>query len=510
MNLYLDENSEIKDKKSLFNFINLTLTSLQFKKGKDQEIFKDFKDAVMNNLEKIGKISIDYLQILINTWYSKDQEKVLEKLDKNPEIQLKYVEILVDKFLSKLKENEGNLDDEDKKNIAWIEKILILHLKLLCQLNQKGKVLSYFKQCPYYPRKEAIDICSKYEANDALIYLYKKSGNLQMALEVYEKLIKQKYNSIYDNLKSDNFKKEVNDLQLKSFNELFDNVVTFLEDSDQRYIEENRMWFDFLDKLYELDDDFLKKKININDKNKNYADEFRHTINDKIRTLLEKMIVYVSIKELFDIIFEKNKQATLKEFSPFLLKLLSSFTTQIYLLNYETKFLTNSCIKSQDILYRMICKGVMLKIDNCHSCYQNFEKTLVPREKLIIFRCKHNEHTYCAFKDKDKGNEYAICPICLKKEIEDSVTSGSNNEKLSMSYYNRLLEEKNDKKNKKVEKEEKNNEDTKINVFNFNKGFRRMRAFDNSRINKRNLFYYDISNSLRKEYRKVAWDDLIN
>ena len=503
LKLYLDENTELKDKRNtLFNFINLTLTNLQLKKGKDQEIFKDFKDTVMNNLDKLGKISIDDLQILINTWYSKDKEKVLENLGRNPEIQLKYVEILFRKFLLKLKENEGNLDDDDKKNGKWIDTFLKLHLKLLCQLNKKDKILSYLKQCQYYPRNESIEICTKYEVNDALIYLYKKSGNLQMAFDIYLKLIQNEYDSIYDNLKSDNFKIDVNDLQIEKFNEEFDNIVTFLEENDQKYIEENRMWFDFLDKLYQLDDDFLKKKIKISDKAKNYAD--MQLITNKIKNLLEKMISYVSIKELFDIVFEKNKNDSLKEFKPILLKLLSSFTTQIYLLNYETKFLANTCIKSQDILHKIICKGDMLKIDNCDVCLRNFEKTLVQREKLIIFRCKHNEHTYCCFKDKDKGNEYAICPICLKEEIGNSVTSGSSNEKLSMSYYNKLSQKKGEK-TKKVEKDKKNIEDTKINTFNYNKGFRRMRAFDNSRINKRNLFYYDISKSLREDYQKPEW-----
>ena len=510
LKLYLDENVELKDKrKKFFNFINLTLTSLQNKTGKNQEIFKDFKDTVMNNLDKIGKISIDDLQILINTWYLKDKEKVLINLGKSPKIQLKYVEVLVRKFLLKLKENEGNLDDEDKKNVQWIDTFLKIHLKLLCQLNQKDKILSCFKQCPYYPQKESIEICTKYEVNDALIFLYTKSGNLQMALDTYLKLIQEKYNSIYDNLKSDNFKIEINDLQIKNFNEEFDDIVTFLENNDQKYIEESRMWFDFLNKIYQLDDDFLKKKTKINEKAKNYADDFGKLITDKIKTLLEKMISYVSIKELFDIVFEKNKNDSLKEFEPLFLKLLNSYQAQISLLNYETEFFGNICIRSQDVLHKMICRGDMLKIDNCDVCLYNFEKTLVQREKLVIFRCKHNEHTYCSFKDKDKGNEYKICPLCLKKEIIDSVTSGSNDKKKSMSYYNKLLEKKNEK-NKEIEKDEKKAEETKINAFNYNKGFRRMRAFDNARINKRNLFYYDISNSLRADYQKPEWEVNLN
>ena len=484
LKLYLDENSELKDKReSLFNYINMTLTNLPLKRGKDQEIFKDFKDFVMNNLEKIGKISIDYLQILINTWYSKDKEKVLENLGRIPKIQLKYVEILVEKLLSKLIENGGILDDDDEKDKKWIETFLKVHLKLLCQFKQKDKVLSYLKQCSYYPKNESIKICSEYEANDALIFLYMQSGDLQSAFDVYLNLIQQKYASIYDNLKSDNFKKDVNDLQIESFVKEFNNAVTFLEENNQKYIEENRMWFGFLDKLYKLNDDFLKKKVNISNNKKSYADEFSQLISDKIKFLLEKMILYVSIKELFEIVFEKNKNDSLKEFTPLLLKLLNSFETQISLLNQEDKLLTNSCLISQDILYKMISKGDMLPIDNCDVCLHNFEQNSANKEKLILFKCKHIEHSYCSFKDKDNGTEYAICPLCLKAEIDESVVLDTNNPKLRMLYYHQLSK-KNKEQNKETNKNEETIEDTKINIINYNRGFKKMRALDNRRIKK--------------------------
>ena len=75
----------------------MTLTKLRLKSGKDQQVFKDFKNAVMNNLIRIGEISMNELYSLVNTWYSKEKKEVLNKLSEDPKTQLEYVEILVKK-----------------------------------------------------------------------------------------------------------------------------------------------------------------------------------------------------------------------------------------------------------------------------------------------------------------------------------------------------------------------------------------------------------------------------
>ena len=84
--------------------------------------------------------------------------------------------------------------------------------------------------------------------------------------------------------------------------------------------------------------------------------------------------------------------------------------------------------------------------------------------------------------------------MCLKEEINDCVTSGSNNPKSKMSYYESL------KENNKKEREQKNKEDNTKKIFNPKIAFKRMRAYDNSRIKKRNYIYYDaIYSSLKNK-----------
>ena len=63
-----------------------------------------------------------------------------------------------------------------------------------------------------------------------------------------------------------------------------------------------------------------------------------------------------------------------------------------------------------------------------------------------------------------------------------------------MSYYESL------KENNKKEREQKNKEDNDKKVFNPKIAFRKMRAYDNFRIKKRNSIYYDaIYSSLKNK-----------
>ena len=48
---------------------------------------------------------------------------------------------------------------------------------------------------------------------------------------------------------------------------------------------------------------------------------------------------------------------------------------------------------------------------------------------------------------------------------------------------------------------------TKINIFNYTKGFAKMKGIGNYNKEKKNMFYYDSAHSCRDKYRKVVFDD---
>jgi len=109
------------------------------------------------------------------------------------------------------------------------------------------------------------------------------------------------------------------------------------------------------------------------------------------------MSTYVGVNKILDKICENNKKAEFKEFKPLILKMLESFGSQTHLLHCVRDYLIHTCLEDQNTLQQLNIKGRDLDIDNCDVCEKNFNKTLKDKEKIILFKCDHLEHEYCAF-----------------------------------------------------------------------------------------------------------------
>ena len=492
LDLYLNEETELKDKReTLFPFINMTLTKLKLKSGKDQVIFTEFKSAVMNNLIRIGEINIIELNNLINTWYTKEQKEVINKLSEKPEIQLEYIEILIRKINSSLKENEGILVDEDPE---WVEAILKLHLKLLCYLNKKERILPSLKECPLYPVSDSLELCIRCEVNDALIYLYKKAGYIDKALEVCMNLNVNNYNKIFENLVNKEFNQNLHDLKMIDFNKSYNEAVDILEENEKALSDDHNMWFALLDTVYKFVESFPNQKKLIPEKREKFGEEFGKLLSNKLQNLLEKMSTYVGVNSILEIVSQKNKKAEYKEFKPLLLKMLASFGSQTHLLQCVKNYLIHTCLEDQNTLQQLNIKGRDYDFKYCDECKKDFNKTISNKEKIIIFKCNHIEHDYCSLIG-ESGKE---CPICLQKRIEDSITCSAEDPRSSISMSNYS---KNIGKSKIYDRTK-----TQLNIFNYNRGFRQMRGIDNYNIEKKNMFYYDSAYSCRDKYRQSYYD----
>ena len=475
----------------------MTLTKLKLKKGKDKEVFEDFKNAVMNNILRIAEINLDELNNLINLWYSKEKKEVINKLNDKPEIQLRYIEKLVTKINTALRENEGILVDEDPD---WVDSILKLHIKLLGNLNKKDKILPNLKECPLYPIKDSIDLCKKFQVYDALIYLYKKAGYIDKALDVCLQLIQKTYEAIITNLKSKEFNENLHDLKIMDFNSIYNDAVDILEENEKALGDDHNMWFTLLDNIYKYVENFPKQKKNIPNNREKFGEEVGKLLSDKHIQLLEKMSTYVGVNKILDIICEKNKKAEFREFKPLLLKMLGSFGSQTHLLNSIRTYLIHNCLDDQNNLKNINFKGKDLDFsDDCEVCQKIFNRTLKDKEKILVFKCNHIEHEGCSFKVDDKYGSYRVCPICLKKEIEDSVTCGPD---YRTNFSLKELKDKNNKSDNNISNKIENS-----NIYNYNKGFRKLRRMDHYNKEKKNMFYNDSANSCRDKYRKKVFDD---
>ena len=499
LDLYLNEDSEIKDKReSFFPFINMTLIKLKTQKGQDQQVFYDFKTAVMNNLIRIGEINIDELHNLINTWFTHEKKEVINKLSDKPEIQLIYVEILVKKIINNLKENEGTAVDEDPD---WVEAILKLHLKLLCFLNKKDKILSWLKECPLYPISDSLELCIRCHVDDATIYLYQKAGYVDKALQLCLQLLVNDNNKILGILRAKEFSENSYELSKIDFETKYNKAVEILEENEKALSDDHNIWFTLLDQIYIFVESFPAEKLKIPNERTKYSDEYGNIISEKLKQLLEKMSSYVGINKILDIVCKKNKKAEYREFKPLLLKMLASFGSQTHLLYCVREFLIHTCLEDQDTLKKMNFKGKDLDFNDCDVCQKNFNQTLKNKEKVIIFKCNHIEHEDCSLKGGSKYGGERVCPICLQKEIDDSITCSPDDPRSSLSFDDFV------KNNSNAFTRNNSRAKTNLNLFKYNKGMFKMRAIDNYNIEKKNMFYYDSANSCRDKYRKKVFDD---
>ena len=83
------------------------------------------------------------------------------------------------------------VDREDNSGIS--DSLLVLHIKLLCQLNP-SKVLEEVKAYTY-PLDECMKLCKEYNVKDALGFFLERAGNLtdalNIALELFRKLLEE-------------------------------------------------------------------------------------------------------------------------------------------------------------------------------------------------------------------------------------------------------------------------------------------------------------------------------
>ncbi len=106
-------------------------------------------------------------KVMISLGQTSDGEAI-KLLEQNPKLQLEFLkEVLAQR-------------DEGKKIPS---DLLILHIKLLCQLAPK-QIAQEVKRYPY-PVDECLKICRQYDAKEGLAFFLDASGNIMEALAIY-------------------------------------------------------------------------------------------------------------------------------------------------------------------------------------------------------------------------------------------------------------------------------------------------------------------------------------
>jgi len=137
LNEFLQNNTYIKKNENIiFTWIDDTLRELS-----DEDIpnFDKLKDEVLNRLPDLADISINHVTKLVDSWLSNDQKVVISKLEKVKHLQFKYVESVLEKNKDNIESymTHVNIGGNTEEKFEQYSSLLILHIKLLCELNPK-------------------------------------------------------------------------------------------------------------------------------------------------------------------------------------------------------------------------------------------------------------------------------------------------------------------------------------------------------------------------------------
>ena len=503
LELFFDENSLINNKEALLlKYINEIFNFLEKENGTS---YLEFKNYVLDNIDKIGEISKDIMiKIIFDYYYSnnKDKKSIMEKLENKPKLQILFIEPLYKQIVIDYKENQKNRIESILDDIDFIQLILGKYIKLLCITGNKSKILKCLKETDLFPIDYCREICEQYDVQNALTYLYQMSGDHQNALKYSLKMIEINYNKINDNLQSDIFKQKEFNEQINDFNDSVNQTLDILieiqslKPKEELYItSSDKDWFNILDKLYNISIILEQDFSNLSTNRQKFGKIFDEALSDNIILVLDKMSSYISFENILEEV-SKNKIAGYKEFKPLLNKIFKTYDIQNSILLYSNKLFKNLCFENIEQYNEMNKRGNYLEINICDICGNKFDKVEKQNEKkLLIFNCGHKMHFYCAKTESINNEETLICPICKKKEKELDIFNLNKT----------IIKDLTIKEENPIKKEKKLNNDN-IDIKMYKAGFNRMKNIDKNLVNKTNIFFSDcieakknIINNLQKK-----------
>ena len=492
LNLLFEDEVKINTiDETIFTFINMTLTQLQIKKK--MQDYRNFKAEVKKNLLKILEKSIENCYTIINIWFKKDKKACLDQLKYNPKLQLNYIEYTIKKIIEAKENSEIELDEEE----SFIKYLLERHVFLLCDQKRKKEVITWLKKLDDYPIKECIAICEKNKVYDALIFLYKKEGNLTGALKVCYELINETFDQILDMIKSRGMKKTLYYNKKDEFIKFIDDTIETIESEEKENKKENenanenrgdddhKFWKELLTILYKIQEKFTNQTNNNEDKKEIYSD-ISELLLSQIQKIISRMGPYVGSEKVFDFVFQVNPKAKLIEFKPFFYNTLKNYGIEINILNFILETINDYSLEEENNLENLNKKGECFELnkDYCNVC-NNFFDAVNLNAKIVRFKCSHIQHIDCGIGEK-------ICLKCLEdnykrwacKKID--IKSEDANEKDFVEFlktYNRVKKEMG-KEKEKVEEKKKTNKKT-----GFSQNFRKLMTIDDyNNKNRRNFF----------------------
>ena len=413
LKLYLDKDS-INDKIEIYSWINEKLNNTK----KDNKQYEDLIKGIQDNIFALINISLEEFYYLSRQIFQNLRKDVIDKLEKDKNMQLNYIELIIQSLIKK----EYDFDQETKK----IKNILILHIKLLCELQKFDQIVPAFQSYSLYPFEECLTCCEKAGADEGCIYLYIKEGSIEKGFDLSISKLDGIFNKILDNINNESDNKEL----FYIFNKYLLNSKNICENNDKE-----DLWFKLLDILYKYENESSKliKKYENNPQKKKLSDELYQKIIEDIKDLTEKMCSFVSMKRILEVVTNKNKISGFIEYKELIMKLLSIYSNSSDILLSVKRLLNSLIFQNEHKFQEYNLKGGTLN-DICDKCNKKFIS-----DKIFIFKCKHIFHKECIDIQITEFGKEAFCPICLDTNFENI----NNKEKSLVINDKNLIEEKN-------------------------------------------------------------------
>ena len=401
LNTYLFDEGIINRTDKTFDFINKSLKELTDSKQNDK--IKLFQEEILSKYIHLASLSIKELTKLNQNWFNDNHSRALEKLSPKKECQLEYVETVL----------EGFKEDELPPNLMDTYLFLLTtHIDLLCKLNKIDEILPNLKKRQAYPI-DCITKCLEAKAYDAAIYLYNTTGKIDDSFNLSVNILKETFDDLFKAVRAKDVNGYTNLIRVHKVN--LDRCMSICKDNSDKSdsADTEQMWFKLLQIFYSTLNEARELKVV---ESEEMVSDLQVTISTNIKTILNIMNSYVSIKTIIQFVTMNQKQAEYKEFKEILKTMLFTYTLYNNILHCTRKLISRTVRRSEEEYTRELRIGNVYHLLKCEECEKEFDI----EEKIMIFKCGHQIHLSCCTKNKTD----LFCPICRREEIENQATSG--------------------------------------------------------------------------------------
>ena len=373
------------------------------KKEEKKSLNKEFKDDLLNHLNKLCFISIEKLSQTIDECFEGNEIiEIIRHLGEGQsiELQLKYIDVL---FKRNEKEGNENIDME----------ILEIALNNLIQNRNKRRIKKLLMKYKVLCNDKIFRILEKNRINDSCIYICQQQHKVKEGVALTIKEVKQKYKNIIEILNKPNFNPKLIELEL---NEMYKYFQLGLNVCQNNFLDENKeekqidnSWLDLFNTACEFKIMFYPRY----ESNKNNNKTLQHKkifngLQNCIQLILETMSDYITLNLLVGIIAENCKKWKSIEFYTFLDKSFYSFRRSEQILKCAKNLMSTSILIHYDEISELKTLGdyVILEQEKCDFC--KFKIKAFNDDSYILFLCGHKYHINCCWKE----NNIKSCYLC--------------------------------------------------------------------------------------------------